>query len=49
MFCMYKVCILAVEVKDILQHAEYQSWDGENLRERTEADLAGDSDKEGHA
>jgi len=49
MFCMYEVGILAVDVKDILQHAEYQSWDGENLRERTEANLAGDSDKEGHA
>ena len=43
---MYEVGILAVDVKDVLQHAEHQSWDGENFRERTEADLAGDSDEE---
>lgn len=43
---MYEVGILAVDVKDVLQHAEHQSRDGENLRERTEADLAGDSDEE---
>ena len=45
---MDKISILVIYVEKVLEHTEDKTWDGENLAKRTESQLAGDSNKEGH-
>ena len=43
-----EVCILPIHVEEVLEHTEDKAWDGENLAERTKAELARQGYKEGN-
>ena len=46
MLSVNEISIFAVDVEEVLKHAEDKSWDGENLGEGTETELAGESYEE---
>ena len=46
MFSMDEVCVLTIDVENVLQHAQNKRGDGKDLRERTEADLLGDGNEQ---
>ena len=43
---MNEVRIFTVQMEEILEHTKDKSWDGKNLGEGTETELAGKSDEE---
>ena len=46
---MYEIGILVIYVQDILEHAEDETRDGENLGKGTETEWTGEGDEEGNS